>query len=157
MLSSPFKKGFSTSFKQNLNPFNPRMLFARFGWNWFVGCYHLPLKKDAFVSSNQTWIPFTHGYVEIVQVVLEKKILKCRQFFFSHFIQWSSLGKVHDPSSEQMWTLFYFCCLAENSPMALEKKIKVWKFHDNNDEQWTIFDQKSSLQPSAQLSYNCLF
>ena len=55
--------------------------------------------------------------------------------------------------------------LVEIGPVVLEKKIKMWKVYDNNannddednnddndDRQRTNFDQKSSLEPSAQMS-----
>ena len=48
--------------------------------------------------------------------------------------------------------------LVENGPV--EKKMKMWKVYDidndnndnNDDGQWTNVDQKSSLEPSAQVS-----
>ena len=52
--------------------------------------------------------------------------------------------------------------LVEIGPVVLEKKTKMWKVYDNandnanaydvNDWQRTNFDQKSSLEPSAQVS-----
>ena len=54
--------------------------------------------------------------------------------------------------------------LVEICPVVLEKKIKLWKVYDNadndndkdngnhNHEQRTNFGQKSSLEPSAQVS-----
>ena len=78
----------------NLSPLLPRMLCAKFGWNWPSGSgeedflissmyfHHFviisPLKgRDP--SFEQTWIPFTQEYfvpnlVEIDPVVLEKKM-----------------------------------------------------------------------------------
>ena len=57
--------------------------------------------------------------------------------------------------------------LVEIDQMVLEKKIKMLKVYNNNndanydddgddnvDGQRTYFDQKSSLEPSAQVSYN---
>ena len=46
--------------------------------------------------------------------------------------------------------------LAEIGPVVLEK-MKIWKVYanddnDDNDRQQTNFDQKSSLEPSAQVS-----
>ena len=46
----------------------------------------------------------------------------------------------------------------EIGPVVLEKKMKLWKVYDYDDEnnddnkQWTNFDQKSSLEPLAQAS-----
>ena len=52
--------------------------------------------------------------------------------------------------------------LVEIDPVVLEKKMKMWKVYDNNnndannddndDGQQTNFDQKSSLEPLAQVS-----
>ena len=53
--------------------------------------------------------------------------------------------------------------LVEIGPVVLEKKMKMWKVYDDNDNdnddndndgQRTIFDQKSSFEPSAQVSKN---
>ena len=49
--------------------------------------------------------------------------------------------------------------LIEIGPVVLEKKMKMWKVYEDNDNddnandgQRTNFDQKSSLEPSAQVS-----
>ena len=45
--------------------------------------------------------------------------------------------------------------LVEIGSVVLEKKMKMWKVYDNDDNddgQRTNFDQKSSLEPSAQVS-----
>ena len=45
--------------------------------------------------------------------------------------------------------------LVEIGPVVLEKKMKMGKVYDNDDNddgQRTNFDQKSSLEPSAQVS-----
>ena len=44
--------------------------------------------------------------------------------------------------------------LVEIGPLVLEKKMKMWKVYDYNDDdgQRTNFDQKSSLEPSTQVS-----
>ena len=78
----------------------------------------------------------------------------------------SPFGKGRDPSFEQTWIPFTQGCfvpsLIEIGPVVLEKKMKMWKVYDNddndnddnddNDGQRTNFDQKSSLEPSAQVS-----
>ena len=94
----PLEKGGAlhlNKLKSNLNPLHPKMLFAKFGWNWLRGsgkedffkfvnvfslfCNYLPLKKERGPSFEQTWIPFTQGcfvpsLVEIGPVVQEEKI-----------------------------------------------------------------------------------
>ena len=43
--------------------------------------------------------------------------------------------------------------LVEIGLVVLEKKMKMWKVYDNNDDgQRTNSDQKSSLEPSTQVS-----
>ena len=108
----------------NLNPLYPRMLCAKFGWNWlsgsgeedflnFVNLFllflnYLPLEKGGGGPSfEQTWIPFTQGcfvptLVEIGPVVLEKKTFKYFQHIFT-FSLLSSLGKGRGTSFEQTW------------------------------------------------------
>ena len=43
--------------------------------------------------------------------------------------------------------------LVELGQVVLERKMKMLKVYDNIDGQWTNFDQKSSLEPSALVSY----
>ena len=59
---------------------------------------------------------------------------------------------------------YFVPSLVEIGPVVLEKKMKMWKVYDDdddnddnadnddNDGQRTNFDQKSSLEPSAQVS-----
>ena len=79
----------------NLNPLHPRMLSAKFGWNWSSGSWEegfikfcqcnftisplSPLGEERGPAFEQTWIPSTQGcfvpsLVEIGQVILEKKL-----------------------------------------------------------------------------------
>ena len=61
---------------------------------------------------------------------------------------------------EQTWIPFTQGCivpsLVEIGSVVLEKKMKMWKVYDNDndkdDRQWTNFDKNSSLEPSAQVS-----
>ena len=130
LIISPWKRA-GPFIWTNLNPLHPRMLCAKFGWNWLSGSgeetflilsmyFHYfiiisPLKRTGPFNW-KTWIPFTQG---------------C-------FV----------PS------------LVEIDPVVLEKKMKMWKVYDdddddnddnnaNDDGQRTHFDQKSSLEPSA--------
>ena len=61
---------------------------------------------------------------------------------------WTNLNP-HNPRI--VWVKFGW-----NWPVVLEKKMKMWKVYDNiggdNDGQRTNLDQKSSLEPSAQVS-----
>ena len=102
-------------------PLPPRMLCAKFGWNWpstwfsrrrffnFVNvfslfCNYLPLKKVRGSSFKQTWIPFNQGCIvpSLVKidchVVLEKKILKfCQCTYFRYFLiisPWKRAGNL---------------------------------------------------------------
>ena len=75
-------------------------------------------------------------------------------FHYSVIISpWKKAG----PSFEQTWIPFTQGCfvpsLVEIGPVVLEKKMKLWKVYDNdNDGERTHFDQKSLLKPSAQIS-----
>ena len=71
-----------------------------------------------------------------------------------------SLWELNGFSFEQTWIPFTQWCfvpiLVEIDPVVLEKKMKMWKVYDNNndadandDGQRTNFDQKSSFEPSA--------
>ena len=81
-------------------------------------------------------------------MVLEKKIFEILPMYFRYFIvisPWVGGG----PSFEQIWISFTQGCfipsLAEIGTMVLEKKMKMWKvYHNDNGEQRTDFDQKSS-------------
>ena len=62
-------------------------------------------------------------------------------------------------SIEQTWFPFTQECfvpnLVEISPVVLEKEMKMWKVHDNannDDGQRTIVIRKAHLKPSAQVS-----
>ena len=61
-----------------INPHHPRMLCAKFGWNWLCGpgevlifvdvflpfCYYLPFKKGTTLYSfEKNWILFTQQYI----------------------------------------------------------------------------------------------
>ena len=68
---------------------------------------------------------------------------------------------MNSSSLEQTWIPITQGCfvpsLVEIGPVVLEKKMKMWKVYDNDnndndDGQRTNFDQKSSLEPSAQVS-----
>ena len=132
-------------------------------------CYFIiipPWKKRSGPSFEQTWILFTQEFfvlslveislnsTEIDPVVLEKKIFKFRQYIFTLLLL-SHRGKGRGSSFEQTWIPFTYGCfvrsLVEIGPVVLAKKKKMWKVYDH-DRQQTNCDQKSSLEPSAQVS-----
>ena len=109
----------------NLNPLHPRMLFAKFGWNWLCGSaedfkFHTfviisPWKRAA-LHFKKSWIPFTQecfvpSVVEIGPVVLEKTM---------------KMWKVYNNNDDK-----------------------------SGNGQQTNFDQKSSLEPLSHLSLKC--
>ena len=72
LLLSPFGKGRGPSFEQTWIPFIPRMLYAKFGWNWssgsrgedffFVNVFslfrnYLPLEMGGALHLNKLWSP----------------------------------------------------------------------------------------------------
>ena len=106
----------------NLNPLYPRMLCAKFGWNWLSGSgqkdfYILSLYFHYFIiispgkgqgpSFVQTWIPFNQWWIV--------------------------------PS------------LVEIGPVVLEK-LKMWKVYDNNNKNTTSTDNGHILIRKAHLS-----
>ena len=105
----------------NLNFLQPRILCANFNYNW------------------------TSGSGEDVQILSLSSV--------SSYL--SPLGKEWGLSFEQTWIHFTQGCsvpsLVEIGSVVLEKKMKMWIVNDNvnhsdNDNgQWTHFDQKSSL------------
>ena len=95
-----------------LNPIHPRILCAKFGWDWlsgsreedflnFVNVFslfrnYLPLEKDGALHLNElaNLNPFTQGcfvpsLVEIGPVVLEKKDFLISSMYFQYFIIFS--------------------------------------------------------------------
>ena len=96
--------------------------------------------------------------VEIGSVVLDKRFSKF-VYVFSLFHNYLPLERDGGPSFQQTWIPFTLGCfvpsLVEIGPVVLEKKIKMWKVYENNDDdrQRKNFDQKSSLEPSAQVSW----
>ena len=118
---------------------------------WWGGKKKTELNGSSVLHLNKIFNPLTQRYfvpclVEICPGVLEKKILKFRQSIFSiSYI--SPLEKRRGPSFEQTSTLFnqgwFVPILVEIGPVALEKKMKMWKVHDNDDDgQRTNCDQK---------------
>ena len=62
---------------------------------------------------------------------------------------WTNLNPLHPKR--------FVPSLVEIDPVVLEKKMKMWKVYakaqeEDDDGQWTNYDQKSSLEPSAQVS-----
>ena len=103
--------------------------------------------------------------VEIGLIILEKKIFEICQCIFI-ILLFSPLEKGQATSFEQIKIPFNQGCFVPRSikigSVVLEKKMKMWKVYDDNDNddndnndddgQRTSFDQKSSLEPSAQVS-----
>ena len=135
------------------------MLCAKFDWYWLIS----PLGEGRGPSIEQTWIVYNQGsfvpsLVEISPVVLEEEILKILlKNYLLIIFPWIGRG----PSFEQNWIPITQGCfvpsLIEIGPVVLEKKKKMWKVYNNDndynyDGQRTNCDQKSSLEPSAQVS-----
>ena len=77
-------------------------------------------------------------------------LIKSRKKIIINFIRiyWFFIWTNLNPFIQECLELSF----VEISPMVLEK-MKMWKDYNNNDDgQWTNFDQKSSLEPSAQVS-----
>ena len=127
----------------------------------------------------QTWIPFTQECFKLCQVWL--KLAWRRQFsnFVNVFLPFPyqtlekgmalPLNKFESllPKDAlcQVWLklalwfwrrlidwIVFYVVLAILQPYNSEKKMKMWKVYENIQRQQTNFDQKSSLEPSAQVS-----
>ena len=93
--------------------------------------------KRAGPSFEQTWISFTYGsLVEIVPVVLEKKIFKYLHYNFFYFAiispwrrAWPFIWKIFIP----LYPKILVRSLVEIDPVVLEKKMNMWKVYDNDD------------------------
>ena len=75
-------------------------------------CYYLPLQQGIVLH-------------------LKTLILQFRQYIFANLLL-SPLGKKYGPSFEQTWIPFTPSSV-EIDPAVLEKKTKIWKFNENND------------------------
>ena len=99
LLPPPFGGDCDPSFHYTWNPLYPRILCAKFYWNWpsdswvevlnviSLCGYYLPLIECMALKLNKIWIPFTQEYfvsclVEIGPAVL-KKIFKCCLYIFN--------------------------------------------------------------------------
>ena len=96
-LLSTIGKELGPSFETKLNSLYSRMLFAKFCWNlpsgsgkegFYIWSMNFRLGQIRGPSFKQTWIFFTQGYfvpslVEIIRVVLEKKIFNFCQCIFA--------------------------------------------------------------------------
>ena len=105
----------------HFNSPSPKMLCAKFGWNWLHGSGEkeflnfltvsllFPLEKERVPSFEQTKIPFTQKwfvpcFVESGKIVLKKKTFRFRQCIFAIVI--IPVRKGLDPSFEQTWIPF---------------------------------------------------
>ena len=95
--------------------------------------YHHFEEDLAFSLFEQSWIPFTQGWfvpslIEFGPVVLEKKIFKNFQWFFTLLLL-SPLGEGQSPSFEQTWIPspqgWFVPSLVKIGPAVLEKKSKM--------------------------------
>ena len=101
------------------------MLCAKFGWNWLSG-------------SGEDFLNFVNVFS-----------------LFRNNLPLRKGGALHLNNLESPLPKDLVASLVEIGPVVLEKKVKMWKVYDNNnndDGQRTNIDQKSSLEPSAQVS-----
>ena len=111
------------------------------------------------------WIKLNSPKDDLCQVWLKLAHWFCRRRFLKFVINFRnlviiSLGKRAGPFIWSNLNPFHPRMLCakevEMGPVILEKKMKMWKVYDNDDNnddgQRTNFDQKSSFEPSAQVS-----
>ena len=91
----PLEKGMVLHLK-NLNPLHPRMLCAKFGWNWPSGrkCKKFMIKKEKLWSEVLTW-PFGSGEVKKKSNIISS----CKICFFcliNYNSQTTSINKMRE-------------------------------------------------------------
>ena len=166
-----------------LNPVHQRMFCVKFGWNWpsgsgeqnfiyFVNVFslflsYLPLEK----SGPFIWTNLNPLHLSMLCAKFDwnwpsgfgEDFLNLSMYFCYIVIIYP--WKAWALSYEQTWIPFTQGCflpsLVEIGPVVLEKKMKMWKVYDNNDNdddgQRTNFDQKSLRLMWAKKYFHCLF
>ena len=119
----------------NWNPLHPRMLCAKFSWNWPSGS-----GEEYFSNSSM----YFHNFVII------SSCISIRAWPFI----WTNLNHFTQGC--------FVLSLVKINSVVLEKKMKMWRVYDNkdngnsdyndNDSQRTNFDKKSSLEPTTDVS-----
>ena len=157
----------------NLNPIHPRILCAKFGWNWlsgsgeedffnFVDVFSLfrnypSLEKGRTLHLNKPVSPSLKDALCQVRLIFSQWLW--RRFFFNSAISLSSaLGKGRGPWFEQTCIPFTQRCfvpsLVEIGRVVLEKKTKRLKVYRQTDGQ--IDDERQAIRKltwaSAQVS-----
>ena len=141
---------------------------SRSGWEDFQNFVHV-FSNSVIISHWKREGPFIWKKLEFPSHKhdLCQVLLKLAQWFwrrrFLKFVKWMHFPFyiIISPSFKQNWISFTLGCfvtsLVEISPVVLEKKMKMWnvynnKDNDHNERQRKNFDQKSSLEPAAQVS-----
>ena len=143
----------------NLNPLHPRKLWAKIGWNWPSGFgeeeflissmnfsllrNYLPLEKGRAGHLNKLEYPSLKDALGQVWLKLAQWFWRRRFFYvvnvFFAFSKLFPLCKGQGPSFEQNWIpitqLCFVSSLVEIGPVVLEKKMKMWKVHNQQDRQ----------------------
>ena len=95
---------------------------------------------------------------EIDQVVLAKILLKISSMYYCYFViisPWKREGPFLWRNTNPHHPRMFLPSLVEIGPVVLEKKIKMWKIYDKDDndhEQETIFTRKAHLSLSLRWS-----
>ena len=162
LINSP-RKWVGSFIWTNLNPLHPRMLCAKFGSNWPSDS-----GRDFQISSciftivspwKRAWsfiFPSPKDALSQVLLTLAQGFWRRRSFF--NFVNVFSLFRNNIPLEKG--GALYLNKLESPSPM--DALCQVWLkltqwfwrrngYNANDDGQWTNFDQKGSLKPSAQV------
>ena len=124
---------------------HPRILCAKFGWNRPFDF----LEEDEQMKSSQIW----NG-----QTAWNGPLFYKNQHYVSSWYEENLTKYINIAKKLLIWTNFTqrWCVpsLDEIGPVVPEKKMKMLKVYDNNDNdlQLTNFDKKSSLELSAEVS-----
>ena len=150
----------------NLSPHHPKLLCAKFGWNWLSGSFKFcqfviirPWKKSGSLLLNKLESSSPKNalwqvWLKLAQRFLIRRFLKFVNVFslFCNYLPLEKGWALHLNKLESPAPMDALCQISWNWSMVMEKKMKIWKVYDNKDAQWTNFDQESWLEPSTQVS-----
>ena len=167
----PLEKGVAHHLK-NLKPLHPRILCPKLHWNWlsgsgeedffnlsmYIAIPHLSsLGKGHGPSFEKLEFPTPKDDLPLIWLKLDQWFWRSRFFKFSIYFRNFAIISPLIRAKPFIWTnlnpfhlRMLMPSMVEIGPLVLEK-MKMWKVYNNNRQQ-TNFDQKSSLEPSAQVS-----
>ena len=149
VIISPWKRS-GPSIWTNLNPLHPRMLCAKFGWNWPSGSrgedfkflsknlsifpYYLPLENSGALACTNLSPLLCQLWLKLAQWFWRNRFFKFVMYFPYFLIispwkgAWPFIFTNRIP-----FTYGFSRSLVEIGWVVLENKTKMWKVYNNND------------------------